>query len=49
MCSCQALRKRQPALFLQVHINGALEYDLVGEPLMAETFSSRTEMLAELK
>jgi len=34
---------------LQVHINGALEYDLVGEPLMAETFSSRTEMLAELK
>lgn len=34
---------------LQVHINGALEYDLVGEPLMAETFSSRMEMLAELK
>ncbi|MXX24770.1 MAG: 30S ribosomal protein S12 methylthiotransferase RimO [Caldilineaceae bacterium SB0668_bin_21] len=34
---------------LQVHINGALEYDLVGEPLMAETFSSRTEMLADLK
>ena len=34
---------------LQVHINGALEYDLVGEPLIAETFSSRTEMLAELK
>ena len=34
---------------LQVHINGALEYDLVGEPLMAETFSSRTEMLAEQK
>ena len=34
---------------LQVHINGALEYDLVGEPLMAETFSSRTEMLAELE
>ena len=34
---------------LQVHINGALEYDLVGEPLIAETFSSRVEMLAELK
>lgn len=34
---------------LQVHINGALEYDLVGEPLIAETFSSRAEMLAELK
>ena len=32
---------------LQVHINGALEYDLVGEPLIAETFSSRTELLAE--
>ena len=34
---------------LQVHINGALEYDLVGEPLMAETFSSRTELLEEIK
>ena len=34
---------------LQVHINGALEYDLVGEPLIAETFSSRTELLADLK
>ncbi len=34
---------------LQVHINGALEYDLVGEPLLAETFSSRTGMLAELE
>ena len=34
---------------LQVHINGALEYDLVGEPLIAETFSSRTEMLAVFK
>ena len=34
---------------LEVHINGALEYDLVGEPLIAETFSSRTELLAELK
>lgn len=34
---------------LQVHINGALEYDLVGEPLIAETFSSRTELLADLE
>ena len=34
---------------LQVHINGALEYDLVGEPLIAETFSSRTDLLAEVK
>lgn len=34
---------------LQVHINGALEYDLVGEPLIAETFSSRTELLEELR
>jgi len=34
---------------LEVHINGALEYDLVGEPLIAETFSSRTELLADLK
>ena len=34
---------------LQVHINGALEYDLVGEPLIAETYSSRTELLADLK
>ena len=33
---------------LQVHINGALEYDLVGEPLIAETFSSRTDLLADL-
>jgi len=36
-------------IILQVHINGALEYDLVGEPLIAETFSSRTEPVAELK
>ena len=33
---------------LQVHINGALEYDLVGEPLIAETFSSRTDLPADL-
>jgi ribosomal protein S12 methylthiotransferase len=26
---------------LQVHINGAMEYDLVGEPLVAEVFSSK--------
>ena len=26
---------------IQVHINGAMEYDLVGEPLVVETFSSR--------
>ncbi len=32
---------------LQVHINGALEYDLVGEPLLAETHSSRKELSAE--
>ena len=32
---------------LQVYINGALEYDLVGEPLIGETFSSRAEPLAE--
>jgi ribosomal protein S12 methylthiotransferase len=28
---------------IQVHINGAMEYDLVGEPLVAETFSSRRD------
>ena len=27
--------------FMEVHINGAMEYDLVGEPLLATTFSSR--------
>ena len=26
---------------MEVHINGAMEYDLVGEPLLAETFVSR--------
>ncbi len=26
---------------LEVFINGAMEYDLVGEPLIAETFSSK--------
>ena len=34
---------------LEVHINGALEYDLVGEPLIAETFSSRPQPLNELE
>ena len=34
---------------LQVHINGALEYDLVGEPLIAETYSSRTDLLANFE
>ena len=30
---------------MEVHINGAMEYDLVGEPLLAETFvSKRVEM-----
>lgn len=28
---------------IEVHINGAMEYDLVGEPLLAETFSSRNK------
>jgi hypothetical protein len=26
---------------IQVHINSAMEYDLVGEPLLVETFSSK--------
>jgi hypothetical protein len=26
---------------IQVHINGAMEYDLVGEPLVTEVFSSK--------
>lgn len=26
---------------IEVHINGAMEYDLVGEPLLAQTFSSK--------
>lgn len=30
---------------LEVHINGALEYDLVGEPLLAETFSSQADLI----
>ena len=36
-----------PGTMLQVHINGAMEYDLVGEPLNAETFSSRADLLTE--
>jgi len=31
---------------LEVVITGAMEYDLVGEPLIAETFSSTKEMIA---
>ncbi len=31
---------------LEVVITGALEYDLVGEPLIAETFSSTKETIA---
>jgi len=30
-----------PGAMIEVHINGAMEYDLVGEPLIAETFSSK--------
>jgi hypothetical protein len=30
-----------------VHINGAMEYDLVGEPLLDETFSSSNVELVE--
>jgi ribosomal protein S12 methylthiotransferase len=32
---------------IQVHINGAMEYDLVGEPLLDETFSSSNVELVE--
>ncbi len=31
---------------MEVHINGAMEYDLVGEPLLMETFSSKRINLA---
>lgn len=34
------VRGVQPGEMLQVHINGAMEYDLVGEPLVTEVFSS---------
>ena len=30
-----------PGEMFQVYVNGAMEYDLVGEPLVVETFSSR--------
>lgn len=30
---------------LEVHINGAMEYDLVGEPLIAETFNSLADVV----
>lgn len=32
-----------PGEMLQVHINGAMEYDLVGEPLVTEVISSRRD------
>lgn len=31
---------------MEVHINGAMEYDLVGEPLLAETFRSSRAAVA---
>jgi ribosomal protein S12 methylthiotransferase len=34
------VRGVQPGEMLQVHINGAMEYDLVGEPLITEVFTS---------
>lgn len=41
---------RVPAgTMLQVHINGAMEYDLVGEPLVAETFTSRKTVEVKLE
>jgi ribosomal protein S12 methylthiotransferase len=30
---------------IEVHINGAMEYDLVGEPLIAQTFRSSKEKI----
>jgi ribosomal protein S12 methylthiotransferase len=30
---------------VEVHITGAMEYDLVGEPLLVETFSSKRETI----
>jgi ribosomal protein S12 methylthiotransferase len=30
---------------IEVYVNGAMEYDLVGEPLIAETYSSAKELL----
>jgi ribosomal protein S12 methylthiotransferase len=35
------VRGAAPGEMMQVLINGAMEYDLVGEPLVSETFSSR--------
>ncbi len=34
-------RGAQPGTMIQVHLNGAMEYDLVGELLLGETFSSK--------
>lgn len=31
---------------IEVHVSGAMEYDIVGEPLIAETFSSTRETIA---
>ncbi len=36
----------QPGDLLRVHINGAMEYDLVGEPLAVETFRSSKSTIA---
>jgi len=30
---------------IEVHINGAMEYDLVGEPLVVETFRSKKPVI----
>lgn len=39
------VRGVEPGEMLQVHINGAMEYDLVGEPLVTEVFrSTRAEV-----
>ncbi|MFO7632773.1 MAG: 30S ribosomal protein S12 methylthiotransferase RimO [Caldilinea sp.] len=37
-----------PGEIIQVHINGAMEYDLVGEPLVAEVFSSKRHSAASI-
>ncbi len=38
-----------PGAMIEVHINGAMEYDLVGEPLIAEVFSSKRMTAIELE
>lgn len=37
-----------PGEMIEVYINGAMEYDLVGEPLMVETFSSKRPAPAQI-